>query len=187
MVIRPSTHRRSIASGSVFSTPAIALASLALVLSPVVLAATGSTNSAAPTTSSAAPLSLNQLQQRAAAQGVQLEELEIKGALLKVEGYNQSGQEVDLTLDRRTGEVLDKHLDDPNDRPHHRVSIKKPSGQFLSLDQLQQHVAAQGIQLRELSLKGKVAKIEGYDNRHRKVDMTLDRTTGKVLYQGFDD
>ncbi|MDA5193912.1 PepSY domain-containing protein [Govanella unica] len=57
-------------------------------------------------------LSLSDLEARVRAQGVQIKELKVKGLILEVEGYNKDGRKVKLLLDRRSGDVLARKLDD---------------------------------------------------------------------------
>ncbi len=65
--------------------------------------------------SAAAPaktMSLDAVEKRAAALGVNADEIEVKGMAVKVEGRDSKNREVELLLDRRTGEVLDRRFDD---------------------------------------------------------------------------
>ncbi|MGH8178353.1 MAG: PepSY domain-containing protein [Steroidobacter sp.] len=57
-------------------------------------------------------LSVAELESRVQAQGIKLTEMEIEGLLLEVEGRDAEGREVELVLDRRTGEILSKRFDD---------------------------------------------------------------------------
>lgn len=61
------------------------------------------------------------------------------------------------------------------------------SAKTLSLDTLEQRVTALGIRVKEMKVRGLLLKVEGRDAQHRKVELTLDRRTGEVLYRGFDD
>jgi len=65
-------------------------------------------NAAAP----AKTMSLDAVEKRVAALGVRAHEFEVKGAAVKVEGRDAQNREVELLLDRRTGEVLDRRFDD---------------------------------------------------------------------------
>ena len=51
-------------------------------------------------------------EKQAAKQGVRADEIKIKGATIKVEGRDGQNRKVELRLDRRTGEVLDRRFDD---------------------------------------------------------------------------
>mgnify|MGYP000846925555 CR=1 FL=1 len=66
-------------------------------------------NAAAP---AAKTMSLDAVEKRAAALGVRAHEIEVKGAAVKVEGRDAQNREVELLIDRRTGEVLDRRFDD---------------------------------------------------------------------------
>ncbi|MGD9597374.1 MAG: PepSY domain-containing protein [Steroidobacteraceae bacterium] len=67
----------------------------------------------APASPSAAPvpattLSLGDIESRMNAQGITIKEIELEGLLAEVEGHDAQGRKVELTLDRRSGEVLSR-------------------------------------------------------------------------------
>jgi len=57
-------------------------------------------------------LSLAELAQRAGNEGIRVEEIEIHGWRLEVEGYDADNREVELVLDRRNGKVWSRRFDD---------------------------------------------------------------------------
>ncbi|WP_300538507.1 PepSY domain-containing protein [Sphingosinicella sp.] len=71
---------------------------------------------AAPFTACAAPaakpMSFGAAEKHAAKQGVRADEIKIKRSTIKVEGRDDRNRKVELVLDRRTGEVLDRRFDD---------------------------------------------------------------------------
>ncbi|MBS0514462.1 MAG: PepSY domain-containing protein [Proteobacteria bacterium] len=80
------------------STACAALASLAFVL--------GTAATAAP----AGMLSLDDIESRASAQGIQVKDIEVRDRLVEVEGRDASAQKVKLVYDRKTGEVLSREV-----------------------------------------------------------------------------
>lgn len=84
---------------------AAALPALTLVLA----AAVHTPAHAAPTAAAAAPvLSLDEIERRATAQGVQVKEIKLRDRLVEVEGRDADAQKVELLIDRRSGEVLSR-------------------------------------------------------------------------------
>jgi hypothetical protein len=57
-------------------------------------------------------LDLCEIEQRVTATGVRVTEIKIKDRILEVEGRDASNREVDLVVDRRSGEILSHKLDD---------------------------------------------------------------------------
>lgn len=53
-------------------------------------------------------LSLADIESRMLAQGITIKEVEIHDNAVEVEGYDASGNKVELLLDRRSGEVLSR-------------------------------------------------------------------------------
>lgn len=76
----------------------------------------------AQTRQAAAPLSLGVLEQRLAADGFRIVEIERYANSVEVKGYDRTGQCVEMYLDPRTGEVLRRERDDDCGRgdDHHR-------------------------------------------------------------------
>lgn len=128
-------------------------------------------------------LSVEQLQQRATVLGIKVKETEIKGLLVEIEGHDAHHREVEMTLDRRTGEILDIH---PDTADIQASSLNSTAG-TLSLAQLKQRAAALGIEAEKVKFEGLLAEIDGHDAQHREVDLTLDRRNGEVLYRHRDD
>lgn len=78
-------------------------------LPAAILVAATSPAVAAP---AAKPMSFGAAEKQAAKQGVRADEIKIKGSTIKVEGRDGQNRKVELRLDRRTGEVLDRRFDD---------------------------------------------------------------------------
>jgi hypothetical protein len=57
-------------------------------------------------------LSLSEIEQRVTATGIRVTEIEVKDRIVEVEGRDASNREVDLVVDRRSGEILSRKLDD---------------------------------------------------------------------------
>lgn len=57
-------------------------------------------------------LSLTDIEKLINAQGVRVSELEVKDSVVEVEGRDTSNREVKLLVDRRSGEILSRKLDD---------------------------------------------------------------------------
>ncbi|MCC6171612.1 MAG: PepSY domain-containing protein [Gammaproteobacteria bacterium] len=57
-------------------------------------------------------LSLADIERRVNAQGIRVTELEVRDRLVEVEGRDASNREVELVVDRRTGEILSRRFDD---------------------------------------------------------------------------
>ena len=57
-------------------------------------------------------LTLTEIERRVTATGVRVTEIEVKDRIVEVEGRDASNREVDLVVDRRSGEILSRKLDD---------------------------------------------------------------------------
>jgi len=57
-------------------------------------------------------LSVGDIESRLTAQGIKVKEIEVRDLLAEVEGYDAQGREVELVLDRRSGELLSHKYDD---------------------------------------------------------------------------
>lgn len=57
-------------------------------------------------------LSLAELEHRVRSANVTVKEMKVKGLLFEVEGYDASDREVELMLDRRSGEILSQKIDE---------------------------------------------------------------------------
>jgi hypothetical protein len=77
-----------------------------------ILGASASLAFAQSTPAPANQLTLAEIETRLAAEGLTVRELEVRERLVEVEAYDASGREVELVLDRRTGEILSRKLDD---------------------------------------------------------------------------
>ncbi|MET0535529.1 MAG: PepSY domain-containing protein [Steroidobacter sp.] len=51
-------------------------------------------------------LSVGDIESRLTAQGIKVKEVEIRDLIAEVEGYDAQGREVELVIDRRTGDTL---------------------------------------------------------------------------------
>jgi uncharacterized membrane protein YkoI len=95
----PTTNAKSLLAAA---APALALILAAAVHTPA---------QAAPTPATAAAgnvLSLDEIERRATAQGVQVKEIKLRDRLVEVEGRDADAQKVELLIDRRSGEVLSR-------------------------------------------------------------------------------
>jgi len=61
-------------------------------------------------------LSVSEIESRLTAQGIKVKEIEIHDLLAEVEGYDAQGREVEMVIDRRTGETLSHKYDDDHKR-----------------------------------------------------------------------
>ena len=52
---------------------------------------------------------------------------------------------------------------------------------LLSLGEIESRLTAQGITIREIELRDRVAEVEGRDTQGRKVELLIDRRTGEIL------
>ena len=66
---------------------------------------------AAPATPPANQLSLAEIETRLASEGLTVKEIEVRDRLVEVEAYDANGREIDLVIDRRTGETLSRKVD----------------------------------------------------------------------------
>jgi hypothetical protein len=57
-------------------------------------------------------LSIGEIESRLTAQGIKVKEIEVRDLLAEVEGYDAQGREVELVIDRRSGETLSHKYDD---------------------------------------------------------------------------
>jgi hypothetical protein len=51
-------------------------------------------------------LSVGEIESRLSAQGIKVKEIEVRDLLADVEGYDAQGREVEVVIDRRSGEML---------------------------------------------------------------------------------
>lgn len=57
-------------------------------------------------------LSIGEIENRLTAQGIKVKEVEVRDLLAEVEGYDAQGREVEIVIDRRSGETLSHKYDD---------------------------------------------------------------------------
>jgi hypothetical protein len=84
------------------------VAALTIAAASVGAAAWADTNSVstAKVTVPANALSVGEIESRLTAQGFKVKEIEVRDLLAEVEGYDAEGREVELVIDRRSGETL---------------------------------------------------------------------------------
>lgn len=56
-------------------------------------------------------LSVGEIESRLTAQGIKVKEIEIHDLLAEVEGYDAQGREIEVVIDRRSGEMLSHKYD----------------------------------------------------------------------------
>lgn len=56
-------------------------------------------------------LSVGDIETRLAAQGIKVKEIEVRDLLAEVEGYDAQGREIEVVIDRRSGEMLSHKYD----------------------------------------------------------------------------
>jgi hypothetical protein len=61
-------------------------------------------------------LSVGEIESRLSAQGIKVKEIEVHDLLAEVEGYDAQGREVEMVLDRRSGELLSHKYEDDHKR-----------------------------------------------------------------------
>jgi uncharacterized membrane protein YkoI len=57
-------------------------------------------------------LSLTEIERKVTATGVRVTEIEVKDRVVEVEGRDAQNREVDLLVDRRSGEILSRKIED---------------------------------------------------------------------------
>ncbi|HEY0681275.1 MAG TPA: PepSY domain-containing protein [Steroidobacter sp.] len=56
-------------------------------------------------------LSAGEIESRLTAQGIKVKEIEMRDLLAEVEGYDAQGREIEVMIDRRSGEILSHKFD----------------------------------------------------------------------------
>lgn len=56
-------------------------------------------------------LSVGEIESRLTAQGIKVKEIEVRDLLAEVEGYDAQGREIEVVIDRRSGEMLSHKYD----------------------------------------------------------------------------
>lgn len=56
-------------------------------------------------------LSLGEIESRLNSQGIKIREIEVRDLLLEIEGFDAQGREIEIVVDRRTGETLSHKFD----------------------------------------------------------------------------
>lgn len=113
-----SSVKRVCATARVFGAAALGTVLLGLSAGPSAAQTSEAAPApaAAPAGASAAGvrqmLSLSEIEKLASAQGVRVSELEVKDNVVEVEGRDSGNREVKLLVDRRSGEILSRKLDD---------------------------------------------------------------------------
>ncbi|WP_116809242.1 PepSY domain-containing protein [Steroidobacter cummioxidans] len=57
-------------------------------------------------------LSIADIESRLGAQGIKVKEIKLRDLIAKVEGYDAQGREIEMVIDRRSGETLSHEYDD---------------------------------------------------------------------------
>ncbi|MEX2050576.1 MAG: PepSY domain-containing protein [Steroidobacteraceae bacterium] len=57
-------------------------------------------------------VSLTEIETRLAAEGVKIREMELREFVVEIEGHDAEGREIELVVDRRSGETLSRRFDD---------------------------------------------------------------------------
>ncbi len=61
-------------------------------------------------------LSLGEIESRLSARGIKIKEIEVRDLLAEVEGFDAQGREIELVIDRRSGETLSQKYEDDHKR-----------------------------------------------------------------------
>ena len=67
---------------------------------------------AATPTASKGTLGLGQIEALLQRQGIHVKELEVRDNVVEVEGHDATNRKIELTVDRRSGEILSRRFDD---------------------------------------------------------------------------
>lgn len=76
-----------------------------------VLAQTQTASPQPAATTAANLLSLGEIENRLGSQGIKIREIEVRDLLLEIEGFDAQGREIEIVVDRRTGETLSHKFD----------------------------------------------------------------------------
>lgn len=76
-----------------------------------VWAQTAAVEESAKVTVPANVLDVGDIENHLVAQGIEVKEIEVRDLLAEVEGYDAQGREVELVIDRRSGETLSHEYD----------------------------------------------------------------------------
>lgn len=93
--------------------PAINTKSVARAILPAFALVFGTVVHTSAAAAPAGMLSLDEIESRATAEGVQVKDIEVQDRLVEVEGRDASAQKVKLVYDRKTGEVLSREVKAP--------------------------------------------------------------------------
>lgn len=94
-------------AAGIFADPVRAQQPPPAVDSPVAAPAAAGAPGAKP-----AMLSLTEIERRVTDTGVRVTEIEVQDLIVEVEGRDSSQREVELVVDRRSGEILSRKVDD---------------------------------------------------------------------------
>lgn len=83
---------------------------------PVLALVLGATAHTSAIAAAAGLLTLDEIESRASAQGIEIKEIELRNLLVEVEGRDANAQKVQLLIDRRSGEVLSREVKAPKQR-----------------------------------------------------------------------
>lgn len=92
---------------------AINTKSIARAILPAFALVLGTAVHAPAAAATAGLLTLDDIESRAAAQGIQVKEIELRDRLVEVKGRDANAQKVELVFDRQSGEVLSREVKAP--------------------------------------------------------------------------
>jgi len=70
--------------------------------------------------------------------------------------------------------------------PVWNAKVAVPAG-VLSVGDIESRLGAQGIKVKEVEIRDLIAEVEAYDPQGREVELVIDRRSGEMLAQKFDD
>jgi hypothetical protein len=91
--------------------PLLATWSAALAGALAFMSVPAGAQQASPPAARSPVLSLSDIESRLTAEGITIREIELRDAVVEVEGRDAQGREVELLVDRRNGEILSRKLD----------------------------------------------------------------------------
>jgi len=71
---------------------------------------------------------------------------------------------------------------------HAQTSAAAPeSGELLTTAQIESTLQQQGIRVKEIEIKDKVAEVDAHDAQGTELDLIVDRRNGEILFRKIDD
>jgi hypothetical protein len=65
-------------------------------------------------------LGIGEIESRLSAQGIKVKEIEVRDLLAEIEGWDAQGREIEIVIDRRSGETLSHKYDDDDHKRKHK-------------------------------------------------------------------